>query len=86
MDRDSTLALPNIIHMSRFALLCQGAKLLGQVLHHVSYPAVMSNEAWMQLDRTLQAMTTASQHVGQPDSDQIAFLYRYVVLPFLGQF
>lgn len=65
-------------HMSRFALLCQGAKLLGQVLLHASNPAAVDDETWMQLDRTLQAMITASLDVDQPDSDQIAFLYRYV--------
>jgi hypothetical protein len=73
------------MHMGKFALLCQGARLLGQVLHYVSNPEAVDNESWMQLDRTLEAMITASLNVDRPDPDQIAFLYRYVLLLFLEQ-
>ena len=63
-------------HMSKFALLCQAARLLGQVLHHVSNGANCNDDVWIQLDRTLQSMVDASLNVDPPDHDQIAFVYR----------
>lgn len=66
-------------HMSKFALLCQAARLLGQVLHHVSNSdALIHDNTWVQLDRTLQSMLAASLDVELPDVDQITFVYRYV--------
>jgi hypothetical protein len=63
-------------HMSKFALLCQAARLLGQVLQYLSSEADVHDNAWVQLDRTLQSMITASLDVESPDDDQIAFVYR----------
>lgn len=65
--------------MSRFALLCQAARLLGQVLLHLSNDSVENDDVWIQLDRTLQSMLAASLDVDVPDDDQIAFVYRCVV-------
>ena len=78
----STLSSPLTGHMSRFALLCQAARLLGQVLHHLSSDSAIRDDAWIQLDRTLQSMITASLNVDSPDHDQINFVYRYLVCPF----
>lgn len=64
--------------MSRFALLCQAARLLGQVLHHLSRDTAEDDDVWIQLDRTLQSMLAASLDVDVPDDDQIAFIYRSV--------
>jgi hypothetical protein len=63
-------------HMSKFALLCQAARLLGQVLHHVSSDSAIHEDVWIQLDRTLHSMITASLNVDHPDWDQITFVYR----------
>lgn len=63
-------------HMGKFALLCQAARLLGQVLQHVSSESAAHDDIWIQLDRTLQSMVSASLNVDQPDHDQIAFIYR----------
>ena len=63
-------------HMSRFALLCQAARLLGQVLHHLSLDPAVRDDGWIQLDRTLQSMIAASLNVDSPDYDQISFIYR----------
>lgn len=65
--------------MSRFALLCQAARLLGQVLHHISSETAEDDDVWNQLDRTLQSMLAASLDVEVPDDDQIAFVYRSVI-------
>ena len=70
-------------HMSKFALLCQAARLLGQVLHYVSNDSAIHDNVWIQLDRTLQSMIAASLNVDSPDYDQITFVYRYVLLPVL---
>ncbi|KAG4415810.1 hypothetical protein IFR04_011044 [Cadophora malorum] len=70
----STLSTPMSGHMSKFALLCQAARLLGQVLQYLSGP--VDDEVEMQLDRTLQAMVTACLEVENPDYDQITFIYR----------
>ena len=67
--------------MSKFALLCQAARLLGQVLHHLSTDSARRDDAWIQLDRTLQSMITASLDTTSPDHDQISFIYRSVVFP-----
>ena len=64
-------------HMSKFTLLCQAARLLGQVLHHLSGDKVSQDDAWIQLDRTLHSMLAAAMDVETPDWDQIVFIYRY---------
>ena len=67
-------------HMSKFALLCQAARLLGQVLHHISTDPASCDPIWIHLDRTLQSMLAASLNLDSPDHDQISFIYRHVVL------
>ncbi len=81
-DGFRTLSSPLSGHMSRFALLCQAARLLGQVLHHLSSDSAVRDDAWIQLDRTLQSMIAASLNVDSPDYDQISFIYRYLICPF----
>lgn len=68
--------------MSKFALLCQAARLLGQVLQLTSNhnPEHDHDDTWMQLDRTLESMLTAALHVDSPDYDQITFIYKQVTL------
>lgn len=80
-----TLSSPSNAHMSKFALLCQAARLLGQVLDSVSRDWTRGDNDWIQLDRTLQSMVTASLEVELPDYDQIAFAYRYVFLQLPNQ-
>jgi len=63
-------------HMSKFALLCQAARLLGQVLHQVSTKSGMDDDVCIQLDRTLHSMLAAALAVDPPDNDQISFIYR----------
>lgn len=66
--------------MSKFALVCQAARLLGQVLRHVSAEAVDQtayDEEAVQLHRTLEAMINASEDRQSPDYDQLSFAYRY---------
>jgi hypothetical protein len=64
--------------MSKFALLCQAARLLGQVLEHVSSDITMDDsDVGVQLDRTLQSMATASLDLNTSDDDQMSFIYRY---------
>ena len=75
-DGFSTLSSPLTGHMSRFALLCQATRLLDQVLHHLSSDSAMRDDAWIQLDRTLQSMIAASLDTDSPDHDQISFIYR----------
>lgn len=65
-------------HMSKFALLCQAARLLGQVLNHLSTDFT-SEDDWVQLDRTLQSMLVAALNIDCPDYDQITFVYRLVL-------
>lgn len=65
-------------HMSKFALLCQAGRLLGQVLHHLASDIAIQDEVWMQLDRTLQSMLAAALNIDCPDYDQITFVYRFV--------
>jgi hypothetical protein len=55
--------------MSKFALLCQAARLLGQVLNHVSADSEPD-------ERTLQSMLAVAQDLEYPDNDQICFVYR----------
>ncbi|KAI1880165.1 hypothetical protein JX265_001786 [Neoarthrinium moseri] len=69
------LASPLTDHMSKFALLCQAARLLGQVLQHASGAAPAHDTVWRQLDRTLNSMLTAALSTDTPDDDQIAFIY-----------
>lgn len=71
-----TLSSPTASHMSKFALLCQAARLLGQVLQHVSTGPEMHDDTSIQLDRTLHSMLTAALNVDPPDNDQISFIYR----------
>ncbi|EED14623.1 fungal specific transcription factor, putative [Talaromyces stipitatus ATCC 10500] len=78
-DNLTTLSEPLSGHMSRFALLCQAARLLGQVLLHLSSDSVEDDNVWMQLDRTLQSMLAASLDVDVPDDDQIGFIYSTLV-------
>ena len=63
-------------HMGKFALLCQAARLMGQVLHHVSSDSAIHDDVWLQPDRTLYSMIAGSLNVDVPDYDQIAFIYR----------
>ncbi|KFZ05697.1 hypothetical protein V501_08118 [Pseudogymnoascus sp. VKM F-4519 (FW-2642)] len=74
-DESFTLSSPMTGHMSKFALLCQAARLLSQVLHAISSDSAVDDENWMQLDRTLQSMLAASLNVDVPDNDQITFIY-----------
>jgi hypothetical protein len=68
-------------HMSKFALLCQAARLLGQILNHISSEAIdvrRHDEDDIQLNRTIIAMINASEALESPDYDQIAFCYWYI--------
>jgi len=65
--------------MSSFALLCQAAHLLGQVLRYVSSGVTLEDEVGVQLDRTLYSMLHASLALENPDYDQICFIYRYII-------
>ncbi|KOS41574.1 hypothetical protein ACN38_g7561 [Penicillium nordicum] len=78
-DRFSTLSSPMAGHMSKFALLCQAARLLGQVLYHLSTDFTSEDDAWIQLDRTLQSMLAAALNIDFPDYDQITFVYSALV-------
>ena len=73
-------------HMSSFALLCQAARLLGQVLHLDSSDLTTVSDVRVQLDRTLRYMISAALEVDLPDYDQISFIYRYVLCPVLERF
>lgn len=64
-------------HMTKFALLCQAARLLGQVLEYVSSDSKNHEDIGIQLDRTLQSMLAASLAVDSPDYDQITLIYWY---------
>lgn len=66
-------------HMSKFALLCQSARLLGQVLHHLSSGLIIDDEVLIQLDRTLQSMLNAALDIDSPDYDQITFIYSALI-------
>ena len=77
-----TLASPNTNHMSQFALLCQAARLLGQVLHTFSDRTQVDNEIAAQLDRTLHSMLAASMNVDDPCTDQMTFVYRYALASY----
>jgi hypothetical protein len=63
--------------MSKFALLCQAARLLGQVLAHVAHDPDLEDDVGLQLDRTLHSMLTAALDVDVPNYDQITFIFRY---------
>ncbi|KAJ5699354.1 hypothetical protein N7536_002367 [Penicillium majusculum] len=78
-DRFSTLSSPMTGHMSKFALLCQAARLLGQVLHHLSTDFTNEDDVWIQLDRTLQSRLAAALNIDCPDYDQITFVYSAIV-------
>lgn len=75
--------------MSKFALLCQAARLLGEVLRHVSSEIVdqqQYDEEDIQLNRTINAMINASECLSSPDYDQISFGYWYEFKPALSLF
>jgi hypothetical protein len=76
---DALLNRPSDAHMRKFALLCQAASLLGQVLSHIATPVrdeqVHIEEA-EQLERTMNSMITASESTDIEDYDQIAMIYR----------
>ncbi|GFF86505.1 hypothetical protein IFM47457_07178 [Aspergillus lentulus] len=75
----AALSSPMTGHMSKFALLCQAGRLLGQVLHHLGSDVAIHDEVWMQLDRTLQSMLAAALNIDRPDYDQITFVYSALV-------
>ncbi|KAF2111959.1 putative fungal-specific transcription factor [Lophiotrema nucula] len=82
-----TLSTPMTSHMSKFALICQAARLLGQVLDLVSRDTTVDEGISAQLDRTLHSMLTAALNVSSPDHDQIAFIYSTIIAlyaPSLG--
>jgi hypothetical protein len=65
--------------MSKFALVAQAARLLGQVLKYLSDSTsaqALLTEEYMQLDRTLHALIGASDIPEAPDCDQAAICYR----------
>lgn len=67
--------------MSKFALVAQAARLLGQVLKHVSRNSAdqaLRDEEGIQLDRTLHALIKAAEGVKSPDCDPIGICYRYI--------
>ncbi|KAJ5728920.1 uncharacterized protein N7483_003428 [Penicillium malachiteum] len=78
-DRLSALSYPTAGNMSKFALVCQAARLLGQVLHFLSHDPASQDGAWQQLDRTLHSMLTAALNIDDPDYDQITFIYSALV-------
>ncbi|KAJ4301277.1 hypothetical protein N0V90_003368 [Kalmusia sp. IMI 367209] len=66
--------------MSKFALLCQAARLLGQVLLYVASSDLENNDdVGMQLDRTLHSILVAALDVEVPDYDQITFIFSALV-------
>jgi hypothetical protein len=73
--------------MSKFALLCQAARLLGQVLSYLSSEPTADDNTWIQLDRTLQSILAAALDLQSPDYDQITFIYSSLIAlhsPSLG--
>ncbi|KAJ5119416.1 hypothetical protein N7448_010085 [Penicillium atrosanguineum] len=78
-DSFATLSSPMTGHMSKFALVCQAARLLGQVLNYLSNHVAGQNDVWMQLDRTLHSMLTAALNIDSPDYDQITFIYSALI-------
>ena len=79
-DELVNMSSPMTGHMSKFALLCQAARLLGQVLNYVTGKMASQDDVELQLDRTLHSMLAASLDVETPDQDQITFIYRYTTL------
>ncbi|OAG00549.1 uncharacterized protein CC84DRAFT_312207 [Paraphaeosphaeria sporulosa] len=76
----ATLSTPLTSHMSKFALLCQAARLLGQVLIHIADGSESSDDdVGLQLDRTLHSMLSAALNVEVPDYDQITFIFSALV-------
>ncbi|KAL6233543.1 hypothetical protein BDW75DRAFT_231903 [Aspergillus navahoensis] len=71
----STLSSPMTGHMSKFALLCQAGRLLGQVLHHLASDIAVHDEVWMQLDRTLQSMLAAALDIDFSITSALIALY-----------
>ncbi|PSN70483.1 hypothetical protein BS50DRAFT_662738 [Corynespora cassiicola Philippines] len=72
-----TLSSPNVTYMSRLSLLCQAARMLGQVLEAVSNAAGIQEDTWKQLEITLDLMLFAALNIESPGFYQIAFIYRY---------
>ena len=73
------LSSPMSGHMSKFALLCQAARLLGLVLSHLSTKPSPDDTSWIQLDRTLQSILAAALELPSPDYDQITFIYSALI-------
>ncbi|KAJ5101585.1 hypothetical protein NUU61_003807 [Penicillium alfredii] len=78
-DRLAALSYPMTGHMSKFALVCQAARLLGQVIHCLAHDPASQDGVWQQLDRTLHSMLTAALNIDCPDYDQITFIYSSLV-------
>jgi hypothetical protein len=57
--------------MGKFALLGQAARLLGQVLNHVSADSEPDANICAQLERTLQCMLAVAKDFQYPDNDQL---------------
>lgn len=72
----STLGSPSTRHMAKFALLCQAARLLGQILCHANNRSTADDEEWLQLHRTVQSMLTAALDVDESDHAHVGFVYR----------
>jgi hypothetical protein len=67
--------------MSKFGLVAQAARLLGQVLEHVSAPIIdpaLHHENFRQIDRTLRALMTAAEGADIPACDPLAICLRYM--------
>ncbi|KAK3197046.1 hypothetical protein GRF29_1536g426075 [Pseudopithomyces chartarum] len=75
----ATVSSPLTSHMSKFALLCQAARLLGQVLTYVATEREGETEVEAQLDRTLHSMLKVAMGVKEPDYDQITFIFSALV-------
>lgn len=74
-----TVSAPSISQMSKFALVAQAARLLGQVLEHISNPVNNPEDTVqqdIQLDRTVRSLVYASQRASVPACDAVAICYR----------
>ncbi|KAF2441019.1 hypothetical protein P171DRAFT_393830 [Karstenula rhodostoma CBS 690.94] len=85
-DGPATLSTPLTSHMSKFALLCQAARLLGQVLAHVAHGPDLEDDVGLQLDKTLHSMLAAALNVDVPDYDQITFIFSALVALYTPTF
>lgn len=64
------------IQMSRFALVCQAARLLGQALSQAYKESESDEDICVRLERTLQSMLAAALDNDPLDIDQISSIYR----------